>query len=49
MDRAVKAATKAERARVIFRLDKGEIEVIIGESGETPAEKNPLDWLLEEK
>lgn len=32
MDRAVKAAAKAGRARVVFRLDKAEIEVIIGES-----------------
>ena len=35
MERAVKAATKAaggERARVVFRLDRREIEVIIGES-----------------
>jgi len=34
MDRAVKAAAKAERARVIMRLAKAEIEIIIGESGE---------------
>lgn len=41
MERAVKAAARAERARVIFRLDRAEIEVIIGESGgdEAPAEE----------
>lgn len=38
MERAVKAASRAERARVIFRLDRGEIEVIIGES---PGEEQP--------
>ncbi len=32
MERAIKSASKAERARVIFRLDRAEIEVIIGES-----------------
>lgn len=37
MDRAVKAASKADRARVVFNLKKGTIEVIIGESA--PAEK----------
>jgi hypothetical protein len=39
MERAVKAAARAERARVIFRLDRGEIEVIIGESlADTPTD-----------
>lgn len=36
IDRAVKAASKAVRARVVMRLEKGEIEIIIGESGEKP-------------
>lgn len=36
MDRAVKAAAKADSARVIIRLAKGEIEIIIGESGAEP-------------
>lgn len=37
IERAVKAAGKAERARVILRLAAGEIEIIIGESGAPPA------------
>lgn len=36
IDRATKAAVKAGRARVILRLDKSEIEIIIGESGPSP-------------
>lgn len=48
MDRAVKAANKAERARVIFDLANQKIEVIIGESEQAPARKNPLDRLLGE-
>lgn len=42
IDRAVKAATKADHARVILRLAKGEIEIIIGESGAAPAA--PEEW-----
>lgn len=41
MDRAIRAAAKAENARVVFRLDKREIEVIIGESGNDSA---PEEW-----
>jgi hypothetical protein len=41
MDRAVKAASKAEHARVIFDLKNARIEVIIGESA--PAE-NREEW-----
>lgn len=41
MDRAVKAASKAESARVIMRLATGEIEIIIGES--EPPEKRE-EW-----
>lgn len=37
IDRAVKAASKAERARVILHLATGDIEIIIGESGMPPA------------
>ena len=36
IDRATKAAARAGRARVILRLDKSEIEIIIGESGPPP-------------
>lgn len=36
IDRAVKAAVKAERARVVLRLATGEIDIIIGESGPQP-------------
>jgi hypothetical protein len=43
MDRAVKAAEKAKQARVIFRLAKGEIEVIIGEAGAATSDANPWD------
>jgi hypothetical protein len=42
IDRAIRAAEKAKHARVILRLAKGEIEIIIGESGEQP-EGNPWD------
>ncbi len=42
IDRAVKAAGKAEHARVILRLAKGEIEIIIGESGE--AKPDHSEW-----
>jgi hypothetical protein len=42
MERATKAVKSAgyERARIIMRLDKNEIEVIIGES---PGEEAPAD------
>ncbi|MDR2858400.1 MAG: hypothetical protein LBV50_11220 [Novosphingobium sp.] len=43
MDRAVKAAAKADRARVVLRLAKGEIEIIIGESAESDDERNDFD------
>lgn len=36
INRAVKAAGKANHARVILRLATGEIEIIIGESGAVP-------------
>lgn len=36
IDRAVKAAAKADAARVILRLATAEIEIIIGESGPPP-------------
>lgn len=36
IDRAVKAAVKVERARVVLRLATGEIDIIIGESGPAP-------------
>lgn len=41
MERAVKAAAKAERARVILDLANARIEIIIGESGgeEPPADE----------
>ena len=37
MDRAAKAITSAgiERARIIMRLEKSEIEIIIGDTGES--------------
>ena len=41
IDRATKAAVKAGRARVILRLDKSEIEIIIGESGPPP---KSVEW-----
>lgn len=45
MERAVKAvkASGIERARVIISLEKGQIEVIIGESGKPQIVKNPWD------
>ena len=44
MDRAVKAAAKVERARIILDLKKGRIEIIVGESGDlTPAKLNEWD------
>lgn len=45
MNRATKAvaAAKLERARIIMRLDKAEIEVIIGESGNDHAEEEWTD------
>lgn len=51
MDRATKAVKAAgfERARIIMDLENRTIEVIIGESGEAPTRKNPLDRLLEKQ
>ena len=51
IDRATKAVASAgfERARIIMRLEKAEIEIIIGESPEpeaAPAPANPWDPLL---
>jgi hypothetical protein len=45
MERAAKAVRSAgfPRARIVMRLDKNEIEVIIGESGEPVPEHNPWD------
>lgn len=43
MDRAIKAAAKAQHARVIFDLAKSRIEIIIGESGDAKPERNPFD------
>jgi len=39
IDRAVKAAAKAECARVILRLASGEIEIIIGGSEPVTTER----------
>jgi hypothetical protein len=44
IDRAVKAASKANRARVLLRLATGEIEIIIGESGEPPKAGPEEEW-----
>lgn len=49
MDRATAAALKAARkvgaesARVIMRLEKSEIEIIIGEAVDSTADKNDFD------
>lgn len=43
IDRAIKAAGKAKCARVVLRLATGEIDIIIGESGEAP-EPSPPEW-----
>ena len=45
MDRATKAVKNAgfERARISLDLRKGKIDIIIGESGESPTVHNPWD------
>jgi len=48
-DKATKVATDAVKrrgvksARVIFRLEQREIEIIVSETGAAEAERNPFD------
>ena len=44
IDRVTKAVVNAgiERARIVMRLEKSEIEIIIGDQGDSPP--NPNEW-----